>query len=591
MTITIDTYLGRTTNALNHVRLTNVNSSIIHAAANNLSAAGGGILELPVGTFVISNSITIPNNVHLIGQGNLTILESNASMNVIPMYIASNATNVRISNFVMDYKYNVAGWNQIYITNGRGVTIDNMIFRGGQSRPAMSFYWSNSNTQNGNILVENCRVENGNSSGLIWALGISNFKTFDNIKIKNNYVHGGGSMCLFSGNFANSEILEDTFYNVEITGNQFIGNGSGPYGSIPVELWGLSDSIVSDNFCTDATRGIGIIGCKNMIMRGNNFLAQNAYCFEIGASHDISILDNVGRNCKTLANFTLTSNGGLYTPYSNFTIAGNILDGTGVVSYDNSADAIKFTDSGVFRNINIFDNTFINIENLRSVIRIDGSLTNTNFVSIKNNYYRANTETSTTRFISIRRGSNIVIENNEVYFNANYTASNPSYNNGDPIIAITNSADGEDTFIKGNVIKFTGTTTGAGIRGIGQGFTANSVNTAQISIISNVIEGLFTDIIKVNSSNNDTVIMNNDITRATGNVVYGNTTTLKAVSRFFTSDAVPNTGIFTKGDFVLNSNSQYDVDFNITFGWTRLTSGNGHVANTDWRPVTMYSVY
>lgn len=47
------------------------------------------------------------------------------------------------------------------------------------------------------------------------------------------------------------------------------------------------------------------------------------------------------------------------------------------------------------------------------------------------------------------------------------------------------------------------------------------------------------------------------------------------------STVIPNSGTYTKGDFVRNVNPSI-VANTITFGWLRITSGSTHVLNTDW---------
>ena len=57
------------------------------------------------------------------------------------------------------------------------------------------------------------------------------------------------------------------------------------------------------------------------------------------------------------------------------------------------------------------------------------------------------------------------------------------------------------------------------------------------------------------------------------------------LNKYHTSDAMPSTGSYRKGDFVFNSNpsvagaggSQY-----VIIGWKRLVTGTAHILNTDW---------
>lgn len=52
-----------------------------------------------------------------------------------------------------------------------------------------------------------------------------------------------------------------------------------------------------------------------------------------------------------------------------------------------------------------------------------------------------------------------------------------------------------------------------------------------------------------------------------------------------TSDSIPTTGAFTKGDFVINTLPTVlggGGNHYVVLGWKRLTTGNLHVLNTDW---------
>lgn len=49
-----------------------------------------------------------------------------------------------------------------------------------------------------------------------------------------------------------------------------------------------------------------------------------------------------------------------------------------------------------------------------------------------------------------------------------------------------------------------------------------------------------------------------------------------------TSSAIPAVGSYTINQFVWNSAPTIDVNNMVLLGWSRLTTGSGHVSGTDW---------
>ena len=584
--INVASYYARANTFISRVYLeaASVNTSNLQATANNLAANGGGYIELPRGNFVVS-SLTIPDNIYLVGQGKATKLLANTSMTGVWINLANGATNISISDIELDYQYNANGQHIIQSLDSKGVRIERVTFSGVQNRNALRFNWDNANTLNGHLLVKNCRVENANGGGLM--MSIPSVKGIYNVRILDNYIHGGGSMCYMvkSGvtTWANQG---NTYFNTYISGNEFIGNGTGLYGPIPMEVWGHNDSIFSGNRISNATRGIGISQAMNIASENNVFYNQNAYCYEIGQIRDVLIAGNQARECASFMNDNSSDGEGTY----RLKIRNNNISGTGFSSNQSSVDVIKFNQNQVYEDIQIENNSFHNMNYARSIIRVDGSYANTKRISIKNNYFYTNSEFTTFNTINVRYGQSIRVEDNSIIFNANLTSNNISSGGEPTAIAISlANTDTSDVSVRNNYVKYTGASNNL-LVAIGQGHAASAGAADKISIIGNRIEGAYGHTIKVLSSVSDAIVMNNDVSRATGNITLSNTVVHKNLTRIFNSDAMPTTGTFAVGDFVLNSNSQYDAEFNITVGWIRLSSGNGHVVETDWRPISAYSV-
>jgi polygalacturonase len=84
-------------------------TSAIQDAINAASAAGGGIVSLPAGTFVIDGHLRLKNNVELIGVGPDTVLkagprflDSTGPEGGYPLLTTSGAVNVTMANLTAD---------------------------------------------------------------------------------------------------------------------------------------------------------------------------------------------------------------------------------------------------------------------------------------------------------------------------------------------------------------------------------------------------------------------------------------------------------------------------------------------------------
>lgn len=122
----------------------------IQAAINAASAAGGGTVIFPEGTYLITSSLTLPSNVHLLGVGgayiqgtssSITKLIAPAGNNIIAnlklgchssdacVLMTSAITNVKIVNCTFVHRTTGVGGTGVYISGGcRGVLINGCDF-------------------------------------------------------------------------------------------------------------------------------------------------------------------------------------------------------------------------------------------------------------------------------------------------------------------------------------------------------------------------------------------------------------------------------------------------------------------------------
>lgn len=98
--------------------ITTDNTSPIQEAINAAASAGGGVVALPAGTFVIDGHLTLKNNVELTGVGPTTVLkagpkflDSTGPDGGYPIITTAGASNVTIANLTADQSGDVLNGN------------------------------------------------------------------------------------------------------------------------------------------------------------------------------------------------------------------------------------------------------------------------------------------------------------------------------------------------------------------------------------------------------------------------------------------------------------------------------------------------
>lgn len=95
-------------------------TSAIQTAINAAASAGGGVVALPAGTFIVDGHLTLKNNVELTGVGPRTVLKagpgflhSASPAGGYPVVTTAGASNVTIANLTADQSGNVLGANTV----------------------------------------------------------------------------------------------------------------------------------------------------------------------------------------------------------------------------------------------------------------------------------------------------------------------------------------------------------------------------------------------------------------------------------------------------------------------------------------------
>jgi len=257
------------------------------------SAAAGGVLYFPPGTYLVSGSstITVPSNTDL--RGNATVKLKNSSNTTNHFWFLGSGCTV--SDLTFDGNYT----NQTFSTSDTrglvsigpsvsGVSIYNCTFQNA---------WSNGIDNLGNnVLIQNCTFTNlGQGTTSIFAGAVNQYAAISQVRFYHNYVSGVGlpgtnGVGIGGGtNCSHFEIVGNTFQNcsefciglgttgqyVLIDGNYI--NHSGSSNAVDLGTW--SDITFSNNTVISTNTGTGI-ACGPPIYRfsmiGNRVIGPGA---------------------------------------------------------------------------------------------------------------------------------------------------------------------------------------------------------------------------------------------------------------------------------------------------------------------------
>lgn len=575
VTKTATVYFAQTANALLEVNVPLTATSSTIQALIDANTTNGAVLRFGSGTYDIDDEIALKSNVTLRGNGDSTILQVNTAL-TNNIFVATAQTRVAVENLVIDYQSNASGRHIIdFGTNAKFATVDGVIFRGLKTRAAITANYQTggvADPDNGNILIEGCRVEDGDSAGLFVIYGQSAVPAY-NVRIKNNYVYGGGSIA----HLVSDSPEFDAFIDGEFTGNTIIGNGTGTFGAIPCELWGITDWVINDNIIKDATRGIGVTRGKNYVVSNNSLEDQTTYAFEIGSPDNALYTDNVALRCKTLAVINPAGEGAYYCSVVN-----NQLDGTGLAS-ESAEYALKMA-TGTHLGHRFAGNKFIDIEYLNGAILVDGTdVSSVNGIVVEDNEVYASTVNCPITAVSVRRATTTKVSGNYVYFSANYTSANPQYNENVAFFSAVMGGDVANVDFHDNSVVFLGTAAGSGVAGIGTN-NSTAAGLVGMTVLRNSLQGTFSAPLRISSTTGDTIVLDNDTSKVTGSNSFNAAVVLKRTNNTYSASAVPATGAFVIGDWVWNVAGTISGG-KVLIGWYRLTTGSGHTPGTDWTPM------
>ncbi|RCW44219.1 glycosyl hydrolase family 28-related protein [Paenibacillus prosopidis] len=387
----------------------------IQAAIDACTAAGGGVVYAPPGTYFISadNFINVKPNVVLRGSGYSTRFVSGTggkSGNHIFVYLKDNAAieDCRISG--SDYVKqsggaDFIGYNKIGIgTQGAAIGKGFMVTRVGFEKFLNSHVYVHDG--HSDVLVENCYTF-GQQVGVYADVDSTNLVTnWNATKDTNKLTAGTQVYCLTNFYNSGSAIpstdviikngihfnINDAFAGISnngkrhvFSGNISVKNVTGYYGGWGIDINGGDEVTVTGNILEGYTAGCHLLSAVNCVVTGNLFKSDVGVWIENIASIKNTVTGNTIR--LTENNATIPNKMGVQvTAALNNTISGNTIDGNSIAN----SRGIYFESSAIGNNAtgNTIANTTTGIESASSGSDSNYAYTNV-FRSVTTRFPRA----------------------------------------------------------------------------------------------------------------------------------------------------------------------------------------------------------
>lgn len=406
----------------------------IQAAIDAVSAAGGGDLYVPNGTFYVV-SLAIKAGVRLVGQSKAAILKMFSTSGVLAMMQANSVSNWGFSNLTVDLS-NASGADgngavSIYVTSTgatgcNNVTIDSVSFinNTGNGSPLVSrpFISIQPTKISRTYRITNCDFNGRQCIRILPVLTVPAPPTENacgNFYIENNTAKN----CVFFVQVRHTPLGFDQMDSFVVSGNQIYSVLDNPdvASSSPYELMCITGLTVTGNTIYTGGRGYNMTFVKNGVLSGNTAYDQTRYFMEMQNSDGITISGNAAYNCQRFVNDT---GGTGVNGSTNINIVGNTIVGgnSGEAGYDQFIPQYCIIlNSGVpYNNWRITDNLFSGLTYKVGTIRIDGTVGSTKNFVIENNTFIQSDPQEQILTILIR-ASDVIVRNNNIRRTANIT--------------------------------------------------------------------------------------------------------------------------------------------------------------------------
>ena len=286
-------------------------TSAIQGAINAAASAGGGVVALPAGTFIIDGHLTLKNNVELTGVGPQTVLkagpgflDSTGSAGGYPVVTTAGASNVTIANLTADQSGNVLDGNAvpdgrlaaylIDVRNSRNVVVDDVYTRN-------PFTYSIAVVGSNDFCVAHCNTRVATSGRYNQLDGIHVLDS-NTGQVIDNYVDQGSGTDGDDGLVAHT--IGASVYNILYANNTVRGGSNGDGMQLAVGNYPIYNVTIRDNDFYDSPFGIrtgyygnGINGAlHNIIVTGNHIhdLYPGNVFLSVGGAISIGVFRVIG---------------------------------------------------------------------------------------------------------------------------------------------------------------------------------------------------------------------------------------------------------------------------------------------------------
>ncbi len=310
-------------------------STAINAALNAARTAGGGIVKVPTGTYIVGQILQIGSNTHMIGDGkgattiraktnmNPTVIGNTAGITVLQVYNEAAASNISIEDITFDG--NEAGNLNIDVVTGGTST------GGGTATSQLSPVIRIDQVDK--LLIRGCEFINSILYN-IWLNACTRFIITNNTILSGQATltaAGSGTTVNSNNTYGDQDGVHMTNSQYGVVANNIIDTGT---------LWQIGDDAVFIQSLTLATNG-GADG-------GGGGPAASAYIAVTG-----NVIRSAARGCA------MACNGGTAN-VSYVTVSGNTIWAT-------LSDGIMLTQDsgsgGINHNITVAGNTISNVNN------------------------------------------------------------------------------------------------------------------------------------------------------------------------------------------------------------------------------------
>lgn len=306
------------------------NTEAIQAAIDDASAAGGGVVSLPAGTFVVNGHLVLKDNVKLAGVGQKTVikagpyfLNSMGPYGGYPLITTADSSNVTIADLTADQSGNTldADAHQearlsaylIDVRDSRNVVVDDVYTRN-------PFTYSIAVVESSNFCVVHCNTRAA-TSGLYYGLDGIHILDSHSGQVIDNFVDQRVGTDGDDGLVAHT--INAPVYDVLYEDNTVRGGSGGDGMQLAVGNYPIHDLVIRQNVFWGSPFGIRTGYWKT----GTN-----------GSVHNIIINDNYiydlvpgkafpdGGNAIDMGGF------GAIAPVSSIMVTGNIFCNAGIIT-------------------------------------------------------------------------------------------------------------------------------------------------------------------------------------------------------------------------------------------------------------------